>query len=34
MHPHITVFIEREGHRTEEDEILEEFGEVLEVKIK
>jgi hypothetical protein len=33
MHPHIAVFIEREGYRSEEDEVLEEFGEVLEVKI-
>ena len=34
MHPHVAVFIEGEGHGSEEDEVLEEVGEVLEVKIQ
>ena len=34
MHPHVAVFIERKRNGSEEDEILEEFGEVLEIKIQ
>ena len=34
MHPHITVFIERKRNGSEEDEVLEEFGEVLEIEIQ
>jgi len=33
MHPHVAVFIERERYGSEEDEVLEELGEVLEIEI-
>jgi hypothetical protein len=34
MHPHIAILIKGKRHGSEEDEVLEEFGEVLEVKIQ
>jgi ABC-type uncharacterized transport system substrate-binding protein len=33
VHPHIPIFIECKWNVTEENKILEEFGEVLEIKI-